>query len=479
MASKTLASGKKVLVGSKADPSSKNYDTTRAVVTPKKETTHTVNGGTVGSTGTNQYQYVDTSKNVRTINANSPEEATASAADRAPTSGVALYTPTADEDVTSSSGDSRADETKLGTEIKTLSAPEYDAPTKFQNSSYIKDMEDSIRQNLSLSEKMINADFDEIKATTQAEQKGEVGQTSAMLARVGGYLGNSGSGNGVVLSLAASHRAELLSLEAKRQKALSEARIAYQDKRFDVAELKLNEAKDYEQEVYDRQQDFFNNTIKATSETRTATNQVRDDARAILTNIISSANGQAFEELDAESQALLTKNAVDAGYPLSVVKSLLEAPKAEQTKIDSLIKIAVGKGAPAELLDAAAASGSYVEAAKVLAPYLAANSGTGDSLKVSFIPATLQGPVSSLGVSSVYDSLISNGVPSWFAPVIQATGAAASMNIDPSSSAAQDIWNEFKSLPEVQAFKKQVDKKIGLPVTVDYGVSDTSVDVTE
>lgn len=422
-----------------------------------------------------KYQYVDTNKQVRTIEAPDAETAIASAKDRAPTSGVIDYREPSADAVTSSSGDSRKEEQDLGTKIKTVSAPSYNSPSNFANSSYIREMEQSLRQTLSLQENQIDSDFDEVKRGTEASQKGEVGTTSAMLARVGGYLGNSGSGNAVVLNLAASHRAELLSIESKRQAALSEARIAYQDKKYDIAKLKLDEAKSYESEVYKRQQDFFDNTIKALGEERTANNQVRDDARAVLTNIISNSNGQSFDELDEESRALLEQNAQDAGYPLSVVKNLLAAPKAEQGKIDTLIRAAVGKGAPPELLDAASSAGSYVEAAKILAPYLAAKTGSGgNNLDVKYVPAALQGPVSQYGASTVYDQLLSDKPPAWFYPVVQqfATTNYESLGLaeptsdpDPNGWISKSVWDKFKKESSISTFKTQVDKKIGIPVS--------------
>ena len=107
----------------------------------------------------------------------------------------------------------------------------------------------------------INKDFESQKTGMESKQTGEVGQASMGIATAGGYLGFSGSGQAVMLSLAESHRAELTSLEAKRQQALNEARVAAANRRFDIVRLKADEIQRIDQETYERKRDY-NDEVK-------------------------------------------------------------------------------------------------------------------------------------------------------------------------------------------------------------------------
>ncbi len=131
--------------------------------------------------------------------------------------------------------------------------------------SYLDNEIARIEGSLKEQERSINAGFDSLKTTQQDKQTSEIGQTSVGLAAAGGYLGFSGSGQGVILNLAKSHRAEMQALESKRQQAISDARNAAASRRFDVVKLKNQEIKDIEQEQYDRDQDY-NKEVKAVAD---------------------------------------------------------------------------------------------------------------------------------------------------------------------------------------------------------------------
>lgn len=102
----------------------------------------------------------------------------------------------------------------------------------------------------------INEDFDKSRADTEFAQKREVGGTATALARAGGYLGVTASQEGVLQNLANTHRAEIDTLENSRQDALRAANNAYEDRDFELAREKLAIARETEQEIYNRQQEF-------------------------------------------------------------------------------------------------------------------------------------------------------------------------------------------------------------------------------
>ena len=114
----------------------------------------------------------------------------------------------------------------------------------------------NIREDLRSSEKTIKSSAKVQEQQLQDKQAQESGRTSVALAEAGGYLGFSGSAQGVMLSLAQSHRAELADLAAKRDQLIQQAREAAADRRFDLVKAKANEIARLDQETYERQETY-------------------------------------------------------------------------------------------------------------------------------------------------------------------------------------------------------------------------------
>lgn len=131
-------------------------------------------------------------------------------------------------------------------------------------------------QELKRVEDNLRADKTAIKSTytgdTEAlagKQASEAGQTSVGLANAGGYLGFSGGAQGVMLSLAKSHRAELQTLKATRDKAIAESENAARNRRWDIVREKAEEVKRIDQETYDREEEY-NTRVREQAEIETA-----------------------------------------------------------------------------------------------------------------------------------------------------------------------------------------------------------------
>lgn len=122
------------------------------------------------------------------------------------------------------------------------------------------------RQERDLAE--VNRQSDSVIKGTKEEQEREKGTTRVTLARIGGFLGASASSTGAMINLAKSHRNEIQSLEAKRQAALQAARDGFADQSFELAALQLKEAKELQQTINKRKQDFFDNNLKLAQEQR-------------------------------------------------------------------------------------------------------------------------------------------------------------------------------------------------------------------
>lgn len=99
--------------------------------------------------------------------------------------------------------------------------------------------------------KQLGKDFGQSKTNLEGQQTQETGQQSVQLANAGGYLGYSGSGQGVMLKLAESHRAELTALDVARQKAINDAKGAAAERKFDVVKEKANAIQRIEEAAYE------------------------------------------------------------------------------------------------------------------------------------------------------------------------------------------------------------------------------------
>lgn len=177
----------------------------------------------------------------------------------------------------------------------------------------------------------INTTFDALKTGTLAEQKSETGQTSMGIAGAGGYLGFSGSGTGVMLNLAKSHRDELASLAAKRQQAIADARAAAAGRRFDLVRLKADEIARIDQEVYNREQDYFNNKLKLQNEVtnRSQELKVQQDIFSVIDKGITSPQdifkqmgGTAtIDEINSFLDGLVPESAATNGFKFTTTNT--------------------------------------------------------------------------------------------------------------------------------------------------------------
>lgn len=108
----------------------------------------------------------------------------------------------------------------------------------------------------------INTNFGQARDKLVTNQAGETGTYTATLARMGGYLGNTASSTGALITLNQKHQVQLSELEAKKQEAIQIANNAINDKQFALATSKIAEIKDYTTQMQKARQDFFNQNKK-------------------------------------------------------------------------------------------------------------------------------------------------------------------------------------------------------------------------
>jgi len=184
-------------------------------------------------------------------------------------------------------GTSRNDEKKMRDEIR------YKSERGPLDLSYLTGAEEAAREAWKDKEVTANAIYDRMRSGTEQTQKSETGAMSAGLARAGGYLGFTGSGESMMLSLERSHRAEILDIESRRTQALAEARQAYNEQMYDVALEKQRLADAYEKQQYEEKQRYFEEVKRIQKEDADKAEQER-----VNVEIYNALQGGAKDEME-------------------------------------------------------------------------------------------------------------------------------------------------------------------------------------
>lgn len=150
---------------------------------------------------------------------------------------------------------------------KTSSTPiSYNGQTYTDTTSLLDAQRKQLDQRRKDEVTRIEGEFDAAKVDQDTAQRKETGSSSMGLARIGGF--DSASGQAVLTNLERVHVQEQQALIGKRQAAITMAQQAYEDKDFALAQTQLQEAKEAEQKIYDRQKDFLNLTLQYKSDQR-------------------------------------------------------------------------------------------------------------------------------------------------------------------------------------------------------------------
>jgi hypothetical protein len=176
---------------------------------------------------------------------------------------------------TITSTETRAEYDALGNEINTK-LQEYDSSAYLESSREIQKALDRRMKEL---ERMYKTEREDIKSSyessaqlqAQEQQKEYAGRATNLVTSGGGFLGATQSQQGVLQNLSNTHEQEKQALMAKRDSALQEASNAFAENRFNLAQLKLKEAKDTEQEIYNRTQDYNDRLLQMAQEKRAQT----------------------------------------------------------------------------------------------------------------------------------------------------------------------------------------------------------------
>lgn len=109
------------------------------------------------------------------------------------------------------------------------------------------------------------------KIQEKRQAKDYAGTSTKLVTSGGGFLGYTGSQEGVLQNLKSTFEEEKGALMAKRDNAIQAARSAFDDKQFQLASSLVKEARDTENEIYSRQKDFAENSLALARENRAQT----------------------------------------------------------------------------------------------------------------------------------------------------------------------------------------------------------------
>ena len=251
-------------------------------------------------------------------------------------------------------------EKNVTNDVKTLTAtitPPTDGTSAAQSASdaYTKLLDDqmaALEKRRTDEVARIEEQFKGAEVSLKDNQKRETGTTSSMLARTGGFLGASGSGTGVLLTLAQNHKSEVGTLQAKRADAIQQANNAISDKQFALAQLKVKEVKDIENTIHERKTQFFNDSLKAVQEARNQDEFYKTKIKDDLEMLGKLGSSDEKVELDPTKAAEIdayygvpgfTKQYLDTIKKAAKAKALKDQSDAQSSLLDLLEKIPNGQ----------------------------------------------------------------------------------------------------------------------------------------
>lgn len=314
----------------------------------------------------NTYQYYNQGGQLQQIQANTPEEALSNAPGIASDSGVQLI-----------SGGIQPTTPPTGTGPTAPPPPATDLPTNpvisgssvsaanaatgaditaltnasNLNSSLYQNQMDALEQRRQQEIDQIRREYEQaIAAQSERQSKDYAGRATGLVTSGGGFLGATQSQQGVLQNLRQTHEAEKGALMSKRDAAIREAQSAYDDKQFDLARMKANEAKELEKEIYNRQKQFADDQLAIAREGRAQTefdigmNEKKIEAYSMMDDTtFNQLTPEQLAQTDKMYYSGYTKQARTIAKKALDVKTNKEAVALDADILDMRLKIPAGQ----------------------------------------------------------------------------------------------------------------------------------------
>jgi hypothetical protein len=243
------------------------------------------------------------------------------------------------DDITADSSNALAEDNTFTTNIEDLrSLPGFQTEEEFnlantglldaqaEQEAFRQEQRDRLAERHAADLAGINQGFDVLRGQTEFAQRRETGATGQALARAGGFLGVTGSHQGVLQNLAVTHRQEILSLEAARQQALNAAKNAFEDRDFELADQMMTDARQIEVDIYNRSQDFQSRQLDLLQEQRAQISAQRETTEFNL-NQVNDKIDRFLDNGVVPSSAEVANMAFEAGMEPDDVQAMFDSAK--------------------------------------------------------------------------------------------------------------------------------------------------------
>jgi hypothetical protein len=201
-------------------------------------------------------------------------------------------------------------------------------------------------------------EVDSIKSEFDVAQKGQevrqgqdyAARSTSLVTSGGGFLGATQSQEGVLQNLKGTFEAEKTALMSKREAAILAANSAYEDKDFALAREKTKLATDLQKEIYTRQQDYADMTLKIASANRAQTEfdmgitDKKVASYAMMDDYTFAAQDPGeIAKLDAQYYPGYTENARIVAKKALDTKTKKEAVSLDADILDMRLKMPAGQ----------------------------------------------------------------------------------------------------------------------------------------
>lgn len=360
--------------------------------------------------------------------------------------------PTGTNPVVSSSGD-RSSIDALGSSINNM------ADTSGLTSAYntetgaLNDRMTQLEQDQQDAITSINQQFDEAQAEQTATNQKDYAGTSTNLATAGGgFLGYTGSQGGVLSGLKQTFNQESTALAQKRDAAIQQAKSAYDDKSFAVAESLASEAKSYQDDLYQKQKDYASNQLALAQENRSQSEFEGTQASNKLQALATADSGTTPITLDPDTAKSIDSYYGVPGFTQQYLDTSRQAAAATsqdaQQKSDIAVQTLLTKVPAGQTISVGGKN--YVGLKK------AATGSTSDTISPLIIQQIPQlAPLAGQKQSDIILSLDLSTPPAWFTQTLAsqqgpyAPGKAPT--VDP-----QTAWDAFRNDPDLMSYRNTV-----------------------
>lgn len=354
--------------------------------------------------------------------------------------------PTGSNPVVSSTSD-RGNIDALGNTIKTMADTSGLSASHDETTKMLNDRMTALDQQRQAEIARITSEFDQASKDQETRQTKDYAGTSTNLVTAGGgFLGYTGSQQGVLKNLQQTFESEKAALLSKRQSAIQQAQSAYDEKQFALAAKLADEAKNYESDLYQRQKDHADQLLAVARENRSQSEYERTTVENNLKDLSLVASSDKELSLDPTKAKQIdnfygvpgfTKQYLEVARKQAQTKS-----NADQVKTDIDIQTLLAKVPAGQKVTIG--DKTYVGMKKATPT---SSSGTISPLIIQQIPQLA--PLQGMKEDDIIMSLELSKPPVWFTQSLKT-------NVPNAPIDQQAAWDTFRNDPDLVSYRNTV-----------------------